>query len=1096
MKHRLLLFVLLLWGAMGIANAQNIVVKGTVKDSAGEPVIGATVIEKGNSANGVSTGIDGDFTLTVPKGKSLQISFIGFTTQDVAAVAGQPIEVVLMEDAVAADEVVVLGYMNVVRKDLTGSVGSVAGEKLAMVPVASAAEALQGKIAGVQVTTVDGAPGADVDIRVRGAMDLTGTSQPLFIVDGFPADNINDIPPTDIQSIDVLKDASLTAIYGARGAHGVVMVTTKSAKAGRMKVDFNFSARFNKLANKLKMMNTYEFARYQLDNAMIKGGSSDRYQWRQDFGNPWDLDLYQNMETYDWQDEVMGGTPVSYNYNVTINGGSEKLRFNASLTHSDEEGILLGSGVERTNFNMKVNAQLAKNLTLLVNPRFTIRKDEGAGADAFGRRGIIDVLRYRPTNGMREFGYVDPDYADPLEEAQWAISNPVNDVDQNYKEKLSYQFVNQASLEWKPVEGLRLRTEFSHTFGFGEENRFFGYLTDAVNNSTYLNQPYAYIKDSRSTRYTWTTTAAYNFTAKEDHNFSFLAGFELQGQDSRSNQSTARFFPQLISPEQALANMGLGSAYQTASSESVPNRMASYFAQANYNYKHKYYLSATFRADGSSKFAEGKQWGYFPSISGAWAINEENFLKDSDVINQLKLRLAFGMVGNNAINSDQWRYLYSINSNGGPDFSGTSEYGDQYYVSANGSTFVNRDIKWETTITRNAAIDLGMFDNRLVITPEVYWNTTRDMLYTTQIPITTGYRNQVQNIGQVTNKGFDLTIQGQIVRKKDFDLSLTLTLGHNKSNVDKLNGDVNELWASGGNASKVSADGEAFKLMVGQPIGILYGYVYDGVYGFDDLYRTQSDSWSAYDPEDDSGTTVKTVLGSGDTYGDPKPGMPKFKNMVDHGGGREDDVNVVDKYDKVKIGDMNPTLTGGFSINGRWKNFDFTANFTYMLDFDVYNAMAYTLSSAIDNKAGNYVNVLDKFNHLNRWNFTNDSGERIYGNAQTSNMDNYFIPQNETATLWAPQYVQKYIASSYFVEDGSFLRLSDITLGYTLPARLTKKVGIQRLRVYFTGSNLWLLTGYSGYDPEVDVQKGLTPGVDYNKYPRSRGYMFGVNLSF
>ena len=311
-----------------------------------------------------------------------------------------------------------------------------------------------------------------------------------------------------------------------------------------------------------------------------------------------------------------------------------------------------------------------------------------------------------------------------------------------------------------------------------------------------------------------------------------------------------------------------------------------------------------------------------------------------------------------------------------------------------------------------------------------------------------------------------------------------------------MNGDVNELWVTGGNANKVSADGEAFKLKVGQPIGILYGYVYDGVYGFDDLYRTNSDSWSHTDPADNSGTTVKTVLGSGDTYGNPKIGMPKFKNIVDHGGGREDDVNVVDKYDKVKIGDMNPALTGGFSINGRWKNFDFTANFTYMLDFDVYNAMAYTLSSSIDNKAGSYYNVLQKFNHLNRWSFTNDSGERIYGNSQTSNMDDYFIPQNQGDLLWAPQYVQKYIASSYFVEDGSFLRLSDITIGYTLPARLTKKAGIQRLRVYFTGSNLWLLTGYSGYDPEVDVQKGLTPGVDYNKYPRSRGYMFGVNLSF
>ena len=1093
-KRCLLLIALMLWGATGIA--QNIAVKGTVKDSAGEAVIGATVIEKSNPANGTSTDIDGGFSLNVPKGAVVEVSYIGFATQEFTAVAGQAVNIVLQEDALAADEVVVIGYASVVRKDLTGSVGSISGAKLAVVPVASAAEALQGKIAGVQVTTVDGAPGAEVDIRIRGAMDLTGTSKPLFIVDGFPADNINDIPPTDIQSIDVLKDASLTAIYGARGAHGVVMVTTKSAQEGAMKVDFNFSARLNKLANKLEMMNTYEFARYQLDNALIKGGASDRYQWRQDFGNPWDLDLYQNLPTYDWQDAVMGGTPVSYNYNVTVNGGTDKLRFNASLTHNKEEGILLGSGVERTNLNLKVNAKLAKNLTLLVNPRFTIRTDNGAGADAFGKRGIIDILRYRPTNGMREFGYVDPEYADPLEEAQWAISNPVNDVDQNYREKKSYQFVNQASLEWKPIEGLRLRSEFSHTFGFSEENRFYGYLTNDVDNSTYLNQPYAYIKDGRSIRYTWTNTASYNFTANEDHNFSFLLGQEIQDQQSRENMSSARFFPQDITPEQALSNLGLGTAYQVTSSEAVPNRTSSFFTQVNYNYKRKYYISGTFRADGSSKFAEGKQWGYFPSISGAWAINEENFLKDSPVINQLKLRAAFGMVGNNAINSDQWRYLYSVKSNGGPDFSGSSEYGEQYYVNASGDTFVNRDIKWETTVTRNVAIDLGLFRDRLVITPEVYWNTTHDMLYTTQIPITPGYRNQVQNIGQVTNKGIDLTVTGHIVRKKDFELSATFTMGHNKSKVDKLNGDVNELWATGGNASKVSADGEAFKLKVGEPIGILYGYVYDGVYGFDDLYRTQSDSWSFQDPTDDSGNTVKTVLGSNDTYGDPKIGMPKFKNIVDHGGGREEDVNIVDKYDKVKIGDMNPTLTGGFSLNGRWKNLDFTANFTYMLDFDVYNAMGYTLSSAIDNKAGNYMNVLAKFGHQNRWNFTNDSGERIYGNSQTSNMDNHFIPINQGDRLWAPQYVQKYIASSYFVEDGSFLRLSDITVGYTLPQHLTKKAGIQRLRIYFTGSNLWLLTGYSGYDPEVDVQKGLTPGVDYNKYPRSRGYMFGANLSF
>ena len=1067
---------------MGVATAQNIVVKGTVKDAAGEPVIGATVIEKGNPVNGISTGIDGDFTLSVPKGKNLQISFIGFVTQEVAATAGAPIEVVLQEDAVSADEVVVLGYMNVVRKDLTGSVGSVAGEKLAMVPVASAAEALQGKIAGVQVTTVDGAPGADVDIRVRGAMDLTGTSKPLFIVDGFPADNINDIPPTDIQSIDVLKDASLTAIYGARGAHGVVMVTTKSAKAGRMKVDFNFSTRFNKLANKIEMMNTYEFARYQLDNALIKGGSSDRYQWREDFGNPWDLDLYQNLPTYDWQDEVMGGTPVSYNYNVTINGGSEKLRFNASLTHSDEEGILLGSGVERTNFNMKVNAELAKNLTLLVNPRFTIRKDEGAGADAFGRRGIIDILRYRPTNAMREFGYVDPEYADPLIEAQWAISNPVNDVDQNYKEKMSYQFVNQASLEWKPIEGLRLRTEFSHTFGFGEENRFYGYLTNEVANSTYLNQPYAYIKDSRSTRYTWTTTAAYNFTAKENHNFSFLAGFEMQGKDGRTNQSTARFFPQLISPEQALANMGLGSAYQVTSSMDVPDRTASYFAQANYNYKHKYYLSATFRADGSSKFAKGKQWGYFPSISGAWVISEENFMQSQSVINNLKLRASIGISGNNNINDDMWRFLYTVKSTGGPGFGEATVNGESWYANtADGKTYPNPNIKWEKTLTRNAALDMGFFNDRLTITPEVYWNTTSDLLYWSDVPTVSGYQRQIRNIGQVTNKGFELSITGDILRGKDYVLTATASFGMNKRKIDKLNDTDDVIWDQDDSWKSSYND---YCLKVGEETGLIYGFVYDGLYTMDEFDFDPNQNFLAIPKE---GTVINTVFGDSNTGVPTLPGKIKFKDLNNDG--------QIDEKDRTVIGNTNPKFQGGFGLSGRWRNFDFTMNFNYMLDFDINNAMAYTLSSAEGN-ANNFYNVLSKF-HGNRWTYFNpEDGDNLYQCYWVDDTVERYAAANANATLWNPADVTNKVTHSYFIEDGSFLRCQDITIGYTLPSKITRKWSISRLRFYASATNPFIITGYSGYDPEVDVQTGLTCGMDYNRYPRSRTFVFGVNLTF
>lgn len=336
------------------------------------------------------------------------ISYIGMETQEVDAITGKDLSITLKDDSQSLDEVVVIGYGgSKARRDLTGSVGSISGAKLAAVPVASAGEALQGKIAGVQVTTVDGAPGADINIRIRGGgTSLSGdNSNPLFVVDGFIADNINDIPPTDIQSIDVLKDASLTAIYGAKGGNGVVLVTTKSASAGKIQVEFNTYAQFKQLAGKVDLLNTYEFVRYQQDYTI--GSNSKVHQFREDFGNPNDMDLYQNAVTHDWQDEVMGGSALSQMYNVTVKGGSEKLRFSTSLTHHDESGIVASSGVRRTNMNTKINVQISPKLSILINPRFSYRRDLGAGADGIGTGGLIGVLRYRPTNGLREFIYRD-----------------------------------------------------------------------------------------------------------------------------------------------------------------------------------------------------------------------------------------------------------------------------------------------------------------------------------------------------------------------------------------------------------------------------------------------------------------------------------------------------------------------------------------------------------------------------------------------------------------------------------------------------------------------------------------------------------------
>ncbi|MDE6175834.1 MAG: TonB-dependent receptor plug domain-containing protein, partial [Duncaniella sp.] len=388
--------------------------------------------------------------------------------------------------------------------------------------------ALQGKVAGVQVTTVDGQPGADINIRVRGATSVTQSNDPLYIVDGFQVDNINDIPPSDIQSIDILKDASLTAIYGAKGGNGVVIVTTKSAQEGKTQVSFNAQGSVSHISKKLDLMNAYDFVDYQWDFATGRSKSSSSAKlFRYNFGNIRDLDLYRSAPTHDWQDEVMGNDPFSYSTNVSIGGGNEKTRYNISLTQSDDRGIIMGSGVRRTNIHTKLQTKILPNLTLQFNPKVSYRRDEGAGGDNVGTGGIIDVLRYRPTNGIRELGEIfwTPGAADPDQEALFEYTNPVNDIKTNVRKKHSYTIANQMALEYKPINGLTLRTEGNYTFSFSDDNRFWGPLTSEGKKNQTL--PVAQVEKKQVNQYTWTTTASYDWSIKEKNNFYALVGFEL-----------------------------------------------------------------------------------------------------------------------------------------------------------------------------------------------------------------------------------------------------------------------------------------------------------------------------------------------------------------------------------------------------------------------------------------------------------------------------------------------------------------------------------------------------------------------------------------
>lgn len=1084
--------------------AQSLSVKGTVKDSNGDEIIGASVVEKDNKTNGTITDFEGNFTLTLTgKSRTIVVSYIGMKTREVKVTPAEAknLTVTLDDDSKALDEVVVIGYGSKARKDLTGSVGSVSGAKLAAVPVTSAAVALQGKIAGVQVTTVDGAPGADINIRVRGGTSVTQSNDPLYIVDGFQVDNINDIPPSDIASIDVLKDASITAIYGAKGGNGVVVVTTKAAKAGKVQVSLNAQLSTSSLSKKLDLMDAAQFARYQYDWSACNGNrSSNAKFFRANFGNPQDLDMYSTLTTHDWQDEVMGENPVNYSTNVTIGGGTDRMRFNLSLTQSEDKGIILGSGVRRTNVNMKTAIDITKKLTVQFNPKFTYRRDEGAGGDNIGTGGIIDVLRYRPTNGLREYGYVDPSYADPDEEELFTYTNPKSDIAINQQNKYSYNYTNAVSLEWKPIKGLSLRSEATIGLSWADTYRFWGALTSEGQNNNSL--PLAKITKKNTFKYIWTNTASYGFSVKNVHNVSLLLGQEIYHTQSTTNTQNSRYFPRAFEARQAWNNMGFGTSTESSTSKSTPDRTASFFGQASYNYDHKYLASVTMRADGSTKFAPGNQWGYFPSVSAAWVLSKEEFLQGVEWLDQLKLRAAIGLAGNNNIDNDLWRYLYSVNTTGGPGFGESTLYGEQWYGNQSGTKFANKDIKWETTLTRNLAVDLSVFSGRLTVTPEIYWNTTRDLLYSSDIPSATGYVSQMQNIGQVTNRGFELTINGDILRGKDYVLSGNFSLGTNKMVVDKLNGTDDVIWDQN---SRWKSSYNDYCLKVGSQVGLIYGFVYDGLYSMDEFYfdptsNLQALPWGSTAAEngvkdvplvDENGvehqkTIINEVSGSSNSGIATLPGKIKFKDLNGDGKITEDDRTV--------IGNTNPKVQGGFGFSGQYKNFDFAVNFNYMLDFDINNATAYQLSSSESNSKKFY-NCLAKFS-TQGWRYTREDGECLYKCYYLDDSVNMYAELNEGRTLWNPTDVTKKITHSYFIEDGSFLRCQDLTIGYTLPSNLTGKCGISKARFYVSASNLFIITGYSGYDPEVDVQTGLTCGMDYNRYPRSRSFVIGTNITF
>ena len=1048
-------------------SAQNVTVKGTVKDKTGETVIGASVVEKGNTSNGTITDIDGNYTISVPANATIVFSYVGMTTQEASVKGKTQIDIVMEDDAQALEEVVVIGYGAVKRKDLTGSVATVSSDVLAAVPVASATEALTGKMAGVQITTTEGSPDAEMKIRVRGGGSITGDNTPLFIVDGFPVESISDIPASDIEDITVLKDASSTAIYGSRGANGVILVTTKSGKEGKINVSYNAYYSWKKIAKTLDVLDPYDYAKWQYEQALLRGNSYVE-DYESYFGSYEDLDMYKNIPYNDWQDLTFGRTGNTFNHNLSITGGSEKIKYAFSYSHMNDKAIMEGSDYKRDNFSLKLNTKPVKNVTLDFSIRYSETNIGGGGANDVSSTYDSDKrLKYSviytpiPLENMDSSAGSSDDDLGNLYHPLTAISD--NDRDQERK-----TLNMSGSFGWEIFKNFKFKTELGYDDYRNDDLRFYGLTTYYVKNvpsAENQNLPAIQIANTNRHKFRNTNTISYDFSdlfKGDSHHLNAMIGHEWIITKSSKLTNIVHGFPETFTAADAWKLTSMGTPFSIDNFYDPDDKLLSYFGRINYDYQSKYLLSATFRADGSSKFAAGNQWGYFPSAAVAWRVSSENFMEGTkEWLDDLKLRFSYGTAGNNNIPSGQMVQTYSNSATSW--INGFSNYW------APSKTMANPDLKWETTITRNLGLDFTVLGGKLNGTIEAYLNTTTDLLI--QFPVGgTGYDTQYRNMGKTENKGIEASINWTIVNKKDWGVSFNANIGFNKNTIKDL-GMMNDFGAETYWAS--SEIGNDFWIAKGGSVGQMYGYRSDG--------RYEASDFVGYDAATDSWILKEGVVDASAVVGKIRPGSMKLKNID----GSED--NKVTTDDREIIGDANPLHTGGFGISAYAYGFDLSANFNWSFGNDVYNAnkIEFTQTGKYQ-----YRNMTSEMADGKRW-----TNLRADGTLSTDLEE--LAAMNANTTMWSP-LTDRMIFSDWAVEDGSFLRLNTLTLGYTLPKSLLSKVKIQNLRFYVTGYNLFYLTSYTGYDPEVSTirKTNLTPGVDYSAYPKSRQFVVGVNLNF
>ena len=1131
---RLVAMVGFLFACVGI---QARVITGVVRDHTGETVIQASVVVKGTSV-GTVTDFDGKYSIDVPAdAKVLIFSYIGLQTKEVT-INGNVINVTLQENKTALEEVVVTGYGTTKKRDVVTSVASVGAEQLKDIPVTSAAEALQGKLSGVTVTTTEGSPDADVKIRVRGGTSLTQSNDPLYIVDGMPVSSIADIAPSDIASMDVLKDAAATAIYGAQGANGVIIITTKDSDSDDDKmqfhVDYSGYVGWKSIAKKFDVMDPKEFALMQYEWASMKYNTTDpknsdlRGQYFAYFDKLYNDTKYKDpseiettpiqtlLEQYadpsqhefiDWQDRTFGRTGFNSNQSVSISGGNKNANFTLSYNRIDDKAIMEQSNYTRNNISGKAKFKPFKNFTVGFTTRYTSTEVLGSGSNAIKDNGTSTESRlrncvvYTPTTLLSK----NDGTVEDKDETFGSLYDPLTTIRDNYKLKLDKKWNIQGYLSYKFAKHFTARVDMGYETRHITTDRYYGPTTYFSRNTGRpgIEGGTAQIQviDEKTSTLTNHNTLEWK-QSFGDHNASVLVGEETvirKGSTQTENGFGYKGSYDVLNGE--IFNYMGQAAYSEFNNYINPrDNQLSFLARANYDYKGRYYITGTFRADCSTRFAKGNQWGYFPSGAVAWRMSDEEWMEGaSSWMSNLKMRLSLGMAGNNNVDLG---YLH-------PDFlSSQMTYFDMGQGTSNilvvggaDKIAANPNLKWETTITRDFGIDYGFFKDRLTGTIDLYWNTTKDLIIRQIMPAR--YNYQYQNIGSTRNMGMEFSIKGVILDYKTKSLSYNLTvdanISFNKTRVQDL-GNVTSMLAQtscfGSSEYLTTAE---FLLELGQPVGNVYGYETDGYYTASDFqsYLATTHAWGLKEGV--------ASYGDGFLSNSPVPGSIKFKDQNGDG--------IIDDNDKVILGNTVPTHSGGFNINfniggNKWGKFDLAANFTFAFGNKILNLskMEYTTVT----EKTKMRNLITAMNFDNRYSLYSAEGQYmpdVYATGTLMFGDAYVEFANQLdqmnvekgANTYSP-IMSHYVVTDQDMEDGSFLRLNQLTLGYSLPKVWMEKTKvINNIRLYIQGSNLFCATKYSGLDPEVDTRSSknpLTPGVDFSAYPKSRGINIGMNIQF